>query len=187
MYEPRNVAWLVLAFVVCAGLFAVQVVRRRGQTTTSSRRFAVTGSVVLWLFALLAIFAVFGIKGYDNRRMRAEIRSVAPARISRLDLRRGQFSKEITGASDISELITLLQSLKAVSPHHSHPTDEFEVRFDFMGQKYHYRIGRDSQRAAEYWVMAVGDSPSTRAGLEIGRVHSDRLGPLVEMLLKDAR
>jgi hypothetical protein len=121
---------------------------------------------------------------HDNWRLREELRNVAPAEVAEVVLSRGNLQANVTDKTELAKLFSLLRSVARVAAHHSHPTDEFEVTFQFKGQLYHYRLGRDSKKEDEYWVFRVGQPRAGNQDIEIGRIQSDQLGQLMATLLR---
>ncbi len=138
-------------------------------------------SLMPWLITLQVVL-LFGVGSYDNWRLRGELRNVAPAEVGELVLSRGDVKTKVTNKTEIAKLLSLIQTLTYVAAHHSHPTDEFDVTFESKGQLYHYRLGRDSKLDDEYWVFRASNFGAGKQDIEIGRVRSAQLGPLVERL-----
>lgn len=183
MYEAHNPLWFTLGFIIFAVLFAVAAVQRRRQKLNISQGVL----IALGLLAFLQIVLVLALQRYDDTKFRAELRGLAPAEVTKAILERGGLRREITNHQEIGELLGLIQSLRGVAAHHSSPTGKFDVFFEARGNLYHYQLGQDSERADEFWVFPVGKSYAGGEGIEIGRVRSVRLGPLVDNLLKDTR
>jgi hypothetical protein len=139
-------------------------------------------SLLPWLITLQVVM-LFGVGSYDNWRLREELRNVAPAGVGELVLSRGNLTAKVTDKTEIAKLLSLIQTVARAAAHHSHPTDEFDVTFEFKGQVYHYRLGRDSKKDDEYWVFRAGQARAGNQDLEIGRVQSSLLGPTVANLL----
>lgn len=166
MLAALNPIWFVLGFVGCIAIFAVASILRQRQRPGASR----TRLTFIWAIALLLI--AFGLRGRDNHRMRNELRSISPAAVSKIVLGQGDRRIEIANAPEITNLLSRLQSVTAISGHHSHPTHAFDVLFEAGGRRFHYRVGRDSQRADEYCIMLPDGGSDEDSGLEIGRVRS---------------
>jgi hypothetical protein len=179
MYRPHNPTWFALGFLVCLVLFAVGVIKqRRGQVAVPSGVL-----VALGLLAGTQLIVMLALRAYNDSRMRQELKSIAPAEIQKLTLTRDAASRVITSPADISSLLGLLQSASGVAAHHSSPMNPFEIEFEFHDTQYRYRVAADSERAGEFWVFPLGPSYAGGEGIELGRVRSDKLGPLVDRLL----
>ena len=173
MYQPHDVLWVVPCALFCGVTAAVCGVLQKKNKLKSR---ALPGLPVFAFFG--CILVAIGTTTFDNYKLRAELRGIPPDKMLHVRLFKGQLSPEI-GAADVSVLMSRLQSLKAVSAHHSYPTDPFEVAFIYSGRQYQYRIGRDSARPDEYWVDAADRKD------DIGRIRSGDLGQIVQRLLAD--
>ena len=180
MYQPHNLFLLIPCALLCWLLAAICIMLRNEEIFKVPRfpRIKVPRFPGIFGIAFLGIIVLmFGVREYDDYRFRAELRDISPDRMQHICLIKQRTRREIVDASEVSELMSRIQSLKSIGAHHSHPTDPFEITFLYAGQEYLYTIGRDSERPNEYWVNA--DSRED----DIGRIRSDDLGQIVQRLL----
>ena len=90
----------------------------------------------------------------------------------------------IRDPAEISALLSLLQTLRDLPAHHSHPIENCDITIEFGSSEYQYRLGRDSAVPDEYWVFETARTGSGSSGREIGRVRSPKLGQLIGELLQ---
>ena len=160
-------------FIFFALLFVVlAIAQRNGQKYP----------VLTWV-VVLAAFVAHGLGSWqvnqDIGGQRQGILDVEAKRIKILQLERGTDKRVVENPSDIAQFFRIFQSVHDVHAHHSHPIDSCRVKFQFQGTWYQYDLGRDSERPQEYWVMEV---PQVK--LDLGRIESAELGPLIDKLLK---
>jgi len=172
--------WLIAGFVACVAGFAVFTVKQRARPSIPAK---VSPAAFLLLGAVFLILA-FGLQVVFSSKSLQTLRAVVPVEVHRLVLHRDSVRKQITDQAGIVEFLTLLQTASRIPAHHSHPTDEFDVSFDWNSKQYQYRLGRDSERFEETWVRTLDETGSGGAPREIGRVQSDRFSQLFEMWLR---
>jgi hypothetical protein len=179
MYQPHDIRWFLLSFVICLVLLGVAVLLRE----RSKWRLPKWTVPALVAVTALQLVLAGGTRAYDDGGYRDELRGLDPGKIKRLGLSQGGMTREITDPSQVSDLFSQIQTLKSIGAHSSHPTREFDLVFEYDGHRYHYRVGRDSARPDEYWVLEMNRPGSGYTGREIGRVKSDQLGRAAENLL----
>jgi len=183
VYEPHHPAWFALGFVICMLAFAVATVQRHRQRWQIGRAPLIALCVIGMVQVLLAIAVI----RFDQRQFRSELKAMVADQVDQITLSRAGAHRELTDRQEITQLIALLQTLKGVAAHHSHPVEKIDLVFNSGGRQYHYRIGRDSERPWEFWIAPIGRQAPGREGLEIGRVQSAEFGRLVERLLGGRR
>src|SRR3989442_3075431 len=146
MYQPHDTAWCFLTFILLLALAGLLLFLRQ-QKRLPLPRWLPPGLAVL---AGLQIACAGIIRIWDEREMRDELRNIPRGHIGRLALSRDGVRKEITDSHEVSALISLVQSLRYVGPHHSSPVDLFELTIESDRNSYRYQIGRDSERRDEY-------------------------------------
>ena len=179
MYEPHNPIWLTFSLLALVALGGGLVLRCRRRKVPISRPWAIGFGIL----AGLHLAVLLGIKNYDNWRLRQELANVVPAEVTHLVVRRGTVQKEILPQPAITQFLAPVQAVRSLPAHHSHPVDKFDFAFDYRGQRYHYQLGRDSERADEFWVFPLGRLVLGQEDSEMGRVRSAALGPQVNALL----
>lgn len=182
MYEPHSIGLFILGFLLAGvALAAASVLRGTGRVKIPQWVLFAIG-----LVAILQLLLAQAIRFYDQWRMREEFRQLSPGRIEKMVIGQDGRTNQVADPARIGELLALVRPLAGVAAHHSHPVNQFDVVFELPNYSYRWRIGRDSERPEEYWVELLGRG---RAGqeLEIGRVHSARLGQFLEDLLNPKR
>jgi hypothetical protein len=183
MYEPHNSVWLVLGFVFCALLFAVLTLQQRRGTWVLPKGLPVA---CLTVGSLLLVGAL-ALRSFDNSRLIEELRAVPAGDVQKLVVSRAGLTKTVSNATEISQFLTLLQSAARIAAHHSHPTDEFDLTFEVHDQRFHYRLGRDSERFDEVWVLRPSTAADGGPERELGRVRSEKLSAMAEVWLRQGR
>ena len=183
MYQPHSFTWLIFTFVVTLILLLVLVFRPATSGVWASKRL----QVGLWILAVVQLLLVAGIRGYNHRRLRQELVGILPTEVAHLVFHRGQTRREIATPAQASQFFAELQSIKAISPHHSSATRRIDFSFDYRGHTYHYQIGEDSDRPDEYWIFLGDRVGASQRAIEIGRLQSSQLGPLLRQLLEEKR
>ena len=177
MYQAHQTDWFDLGFIVCVGLVAALAA------------FAQFGKVKLpnYVFilpiglAVLLMVTMSWLRMADERKLRAELSDLNPLAVSNVVVSAEAFRHRLTETNELIPLFNQLQQVQPVPAHHSHPTDIFEVGFMLNGHQYRYQIGRDSERADEYWVFKTARAPDS--GREIGRVQSSTMGQVLNSLV----
>lgn len=179
MYQRHNLLWFVLSILLTAAVLGVFTVLQRKKLLNIPSRIL---ALLPWLMTLQVVL-LFGVGAYDNWRLRAELRQVSERGVMALSWEGGQIT--ITNQAAISNLVSLIQTVKRGAAHHSHPLSYHDITFEFNGQRFHYRLGQDSQRADEYWVFRAATlGNQAKPDLEIGRIHSHDLTRLLDELPK---
>jgi hypothetical protein len=168
MYHAHNMLWLLPVALACALGAAVtgRLCKRRGSK--------VPGRLPeVFIFGFMASIALMIVmREYDDARERAELRGIDPAGVSHLTLSHAGVKKEINEPDSVLAVMSELKKIKYVGAHHSHDNDFVDIGFEFQQRPYHYQIGRDSERAQEYWIGGAG-----------GRIQSAKFGPLIDKLV----
>ncbi|MCE9584064.1 MAG: hypothetical protein K8T20_16390 [Planctomycetes bacterium] len=183
LYQPHNVLWFLPVTLVGLVLFAISTVRSKSQGRRSPGPF----QFFTWGMGAAGIVGMMALKGWDNSHLRNELRAVIPAEVSHVTLARGATTHPIDDPAAGARVIALLRDLKNISAHHSHPLDPVTVAFEFRGEPYLYRVGRDSDVPGEFWVIRLPSGSTLFDETEIGRLQTSEWAPLVDELLKEKR
>jgi hypothetical protein len=168
LYTPHNVLWFLPVTFVGVLFFAIGTVLR-------NKKIRMVPSWMLygaWSLAAGGIVGMIGMKNYDTGRLREELRSVKPAEATNVLVVRGAVRREVTDAAAAVKILSLLGGVKNVAAHHSHPQDSVEVLFEFRGESWHYRVGRDSDLPLEFWVFNLNPACTRFGEMEIGRLET---------------
>lgn len=173
MYQVHQTDWLGVGFVVCIGLVAaLAALVQFGKVKLPNYVFVPPIGI-----AILLILTMSWLRMSDDRKLRAELQGFNPLAVSNVVVSTKGARHQLVETNTLISVFNQLQQVQVVPAHHSYPVDSYNFGFTFRGLRYLYRMGRDSDRADEYWVFETA-----RAGLpgrEIGRIHSSTLGQLL--------
>lgn len=181
LYQPHNVLWFLPVSLLGGLVFAVSCSRRRVPGRTTPVQMA------SWCTAAGGIVAMIAISSWDKFRLRSELRDVNPLEASQVAVARGGKSRPVTDPAAAARVLKLLTGAKGIAAHHSHPVEPVTVSFEFRGDAYCYRVGRDSAVPDEYWVISLNPGCTRFGEMELGRLQTPEWAPLIEELLKETR
>jgi hypothetical protein len=176
MYQPQQPQWLGVGFLVCVGLVAaLGALHHFGKAKPPNWLFG-----LLIGLAFLLVLAIYGQKVDEDKQLRSELKNLDPLSISNITVIAGTVRRRLADPNELKPLFSLLQRVAPASAHHSHPVLPVEVEFMNDSHLYRYRIGQDSERPEEYWVLET--ARAGEFGREIGRVESPELGRVLQAL-----
>ncbi len=181
LYQPHNVLWFMPITLLGMAVFMVSCVRRK------SRGGATPIQIASWCLGAGGIVGMIVVSSWDKAQLRGELRDVVPAEAAHVILAKGATTRPITDAAAAARILTLLTGAKGIAAHHSHPVEPVTVSFEFRGNAYRYRVGRDSAVPNEFWVICLNPGCSRFGEMELGRLQTSEWAPLIEDLLKETK
>ena len=180
MYQAHQTYWFGVGFLVCVGLVAaLGSLAHFGRVKLPNYVFIPPIGL-----AVLLILAMSWLRMNDNGQLRAELRDLNPLAVSNVVVSAGAVRRRLAEKNEFIPLFNQLQQVKPVPAHHISPTDSLNVGFMLNGHEYQYRVGRDSERADEYWVFETARAGNP--GRDIGRIQSPTLGQEMNLLTHGA-
>jgi len=177
MYQAHQTDWFGVGLLVCVGLVsALAALAHFGRVKVPNFVFILPMGL-----AVLLIMTATRLRVSDRGQLSAELRGLNPFAVSNVVVTAGGVRCQLAETNEFIPLFNQLQRVKPMPAHHSRPIDSVNVGFMLNGHEYQYRIGRDSERAEEYWVFETARAGDM--GPEIGRVQSSTMGQVLNSLV----